>query len=124
MQQHARIKNSSQKEKKKRGVTQTPKEKIQFERTARNSPHQNGKVERAFQTLYGRVRSCNNHAEFTRMYRDGLWGECTRHCIMMDVILMKDNEDCPYVKFYNKEPKYANKMKIFGGVGKCVNLCI
>ena len=60
---------------------------ITMEFTAPNTPTQNGKVERAFATLYGRVRSCNNAAGFNSVYRNGLWAECARHCTMMDNVL-------------------------------------
>jgi hypothetical protein len=39
--------------------------RCKFEFTAPDSPQQNGKIERKFATLYGRVRAILNGAEFT-----------------------------------------------------------
>jgi hypothetical protein len=43
----------------------SPNMKCKFEFTAPDSPQQNGKIERKFATLYGRVRAILNGAEFT-----------------------------------------------------------
>jgi len=48
---------------------------ITFEYSAPGTPQQNGVVERAFATLYGRVRAMMNHACFSRKARDDLWAE-------------------------------------------------
>ena len=45
---------------------------IKFEYTAPGTPQQNGKVERAFATLYGRVRSMLNAARLNNEFRKGL----------------------------------------------------
>ena len=37
---------------------------ITFEYTAPGTPQQNGRIERKFATLYGRVREILNHAQF------------------------------------------------------------
>ena len=87
---------------------------LQFEFTARDTPTQNGKVERAVSTLYGRVRSCNNAAGFNRAIRNGLWDECARHCTMMDNILYRGGRhESPIRKFTKKDPLFVNEMRIF-----------
>jgi transposase InsO family protein len=49
---------------------------INFEITAPGTPQQNGKVERAFATLYGKTRSMLNSARLTTTFRQGLWASC------------------------------------------------
>jgi len=48
---------------------------LYFEYTARKTPQQNGRVERKFATLYGRVRAMLNGAKLPKATRDGLWGK-------------------------------------------------
>src|SRR5512133_3591482 len=49
-----------------------------FEYTAPGTPQQNGKVERKFPVLYGKVRSMLNGAKLPTNLRSGLWTECAR----------------------------------------------
>mmetsp|Transcript_2486 Transcript_2486/g.3443 ORF Transcript_2486/g.3443 Transcript_2486/m.3443 type:complete len:147 (-) Transcript_2486:1212-1652(-) len=46
------------------------------ENTAPNTPQQNGKVERALATLYGRVGSMLNSVILNKEFRRGLWAKC------------------------------------------------
>ena len=70
---------------------------IIFEYTAPNTPQQNGRVERAFATLYGRVRSMLNSACLNKEFRQGLWAEyASAACVL-------DNLDCSG----NKKPRYV-----------------
>ena len=48
---------------------------ITFEYILPNTPQQNGKVERKFATLYGRVKSMFNAAILDGDLRNGLWAE-------------------------------------------------
>ena len=50
--------------------------KIIFEYTAAGTPQQNRVAERAFATLYGRVRAMLNRAGLEGMTREKLWAEC------------------------------------------------
>jgi hypothetical protein len=75
---------------------------IDFEYSAPNTPQQNGRVERRFATLYGRVRSMLNAAHLTPELRRGLWAECANTATYLD------NFDCDNEK---GEPRY----KLFHG---------
>ena len=48
---------------------------IMFEFTGPGSPQYNGRVERKFATLYGKVRTILNEAQLTSDLRRGLWAE-------------------------------------------------
>jgi hypothetical protein len=48
---------------------------VKFEYSGPRTPQRNGKVERKFQTLYGRIRSIMNDSEIDGEFRDELWAE-------------------------------------------------
>ena len=50
--------------------------KIKFEFTAPYTPQQNGKIERNFQTLYGKIRAMLNWARLPARLRSKLWAQC------------------------------------------------
>ena len=91
---------------------------ILFEYTAPNTPLQNGRIERAFATLYGRVRSMLNAARLNKEFIYGLLSECA--CTACEL----DNLDCDnksgkpwYVQFYRKDYKGFPYLKKFGEIG-------
>jgi hypothetical protein len=49
---------------------------VKFELSGPRSPQRNGKVERKFQTLYGRIRSMLNGTSLEGELRDKIWAEC------------------------------------------------
>ena len=89
---------------------------IEFEYTAPNSPQQNGRVERRFATLYGRVRSMLNAAQLNQEFRQGLWAECAQTATYLD------NHDCEssenkrprYTEFYGRDDKTFPYIRRFG----------
>ena len=90
--------------------------KISFEFTAPNTPQQNGKVERAFATLYGRVRSMMNGAGLTGSLRNGLWAEGAVTATLLENLLVYDSETkkSSWEKFFGTVPKHVNELRIFG----------
>ena len=91
---------------------------ITFEYTARATLQQNGKVERNFATLYGRMRSMMIFASFTKKLKHELWTEAASTATKLDNILVdKPSTDSPYKLFYNKDPDYKNHLQIFGELG-------
>jgi transposase InsO family protein len=49
---------------------------IELEFSGPRTPQRNGKVERKFQTLYGRIREMLNGAGLEGELRDKIWAEC------------------------------------------------
>ena len=91
---------------------------IKFELTARETPQQNGMVERAFATLYGRMRAMFTNAGLEKVKRETLWAECAATVTKLDNILVKaGNKKSPYEKFYGKPNKFEEHLKIFGEIG-------
>ena len=89
-----------------------------FEYTAPGTPQQNGVVERAFATLYGKVRSMLNWAQLPENMRKGLWAECAHTATALDNLLVDEyTNTCAHEKFYGDLPKYVNDLKVFGEVG-------
>ena len=64
---------------------------VKFEFTAPNTPQQNGKVERKFPTLKGRVRAMLNWAGVTENMRVKLWSYAVYNTTQHDVILTTRN---------------------------------
>jgi hypothetical protein len=77
---------------------------IQFEFTARNSPEFNGKIERKFAIIFGRIRVNYNAAGLTKKLRDKLWGEACMTAIDVENLLVSCHHDDPsYREFYKKD---------------------
>jgi hypothetical protein len=66
----------------------SPRMRCKFEFTAPDSQQQNGKFERKFATLYGRVRAILNFAEFTENLRNVMWAFCYLQATRIDNILI------------------------------------
>jgi len=67
-----------------------PEFHIKFEFTAPGTPQQNGKVERAFATLFGKTRSMLNAARITIPLRKGLWAHCAALSVQLENIIVKE----------------------------------
>ena len=91
---------------------------INFEFTAVRTPEQNGRVERLYQTLYGRVRATLRGAGIGAKYRQKLWAECAATITKTYVVTVKrEGEKPPYLRFYGKLPPYVHHLRRFGEVG-------
>lgn len=90
---------------------------IRFEFTARHTPQQNGKVERAFATLYGRMRAMMTSAGLDETSRHKLWMEAAATATKLDNILHSQGDLSPYKKFYKEDPAYEKHLRTFGEMG-------
>jgi len=91
---------------------------IKFEYTSPDTPQQNGVVERAFGTLWSRVRAMMNNAMFPRAQRDAWWAECASTATKLDNIMSAhQNERSPHENFYGYNPKYIPFLHTFGEMG-------
>ena len=92
--------------------------KITFEYTAAGTPQQNRVAERAFATLYSRVRAMLNRAGLKGMMREKLWAEYAMTATLLDGILSnKVGTKSKWEKFYKETPKFVDKLRTFGEVG-------
>ena len=94
---------------------------IVFEYTARNTPQQNGRVERKFATLFNRVRAMLNGAGFTNDYaylRKGLWAEAVAVATKMENVIVTTNKEVPaFERFFERSAPYIDNLRIFREVG-------
>ena len=92
---------------------------IKFEYTAVRTPQQNGRVERKFATLYGRIRPMMIDTGIEEELRQKLWTETANVATDLDNILVSNkNNKNAYEIFYNKpSPKFAFNLRRFEEVG-------
>ncbi len=90
---------------------------IKFEFTARETPQQNGKVERAFATLYGRMRAMMTAIEWDDGMKHKFWMEAAATATKLDTIMNEKGEKSPYQQFYNESPLFEKHLRTFGEVG-------
>jgi len=86
----------------------------QFEYAAPNTPQQNGKVERKFATLYGRIRATLNSLGDDEL-RTKLWAEAAAMMTLMENISVKKRGEKPaFTKFFNRDCKIIPYLRRFG----------
>eukprot|EP00984_Skeletonema_dohrnii_P022875 scaffold11976_cov67-Skeletonema_dohrnii-CCMP3373.AAC.1 len=79
---------------------------ITFEYTAPGTPQQNGRVERKFATLYGRIRAMLNDSGTEQPLRNKLWAEAANTSTILDNILISGTRDAtPFQQFFGKGAK-------------------
>eukprot|EP00970_Alexandrium_tamarense_P003304 scaffold525_cov112-Alexandrium_tamarense.AAC.1 len=90
---------------------------ITFEYTAPNTPQQNGRVERRFPTLYGRVRAMLQDVSVS-INNKRLWAEAANTATDLDNMLLRQGETTnSFHKFFGKGVKSIipmNSAKTFG----------
>ena len=93
-------------------------EKVRFEFTSPNTPQQNGKVERKFATLYGRVRAMLNGARLEGLRRQKLWAECANHATLLEnmTLTTRGFEMAPWWD-PKRDEKRVRYLPTFGEVG-------
>jgi hypothetical protein len=95
---------------------------IQFEYTAPGTPQRNGRVERKFATLYGRVRAMYDFANVEESIRVGTWTECANTACDIENLIVSNNKPVSsYRSFYEEDPKYIKQMRTFGEMAIVTN---
>jgi hypothetical protein len=61
---------------------------IDFEYTGPGTPQFNGRVERKFATLYGRVYTMLNAARLPKDLREGLWAEAAKYATQVENVIV------------------------------------
>jgi transposase InsO family protein len=86
---------------------------IKFEFSGPRTPQRNGKVERKFQTLYGRIRAILNGAGLEGELKDKIWAEC-----VMNVTYLSNFISAKLIFKSPFELLYGDNLKMFGEVGE------
>ena len=97
---------------------------IKFEYTAPGTPQQNGRVERKFQTLYGRFRSSLLGSGTKGAFKKRLWAEAANTATDMDNILVKQGKnESSFQQFFGKGVKslVPNSFQKFGEMAVITN---
>jgi hypothetical protein len=91
---------------------------IEFEFTAPYTPQQNGKIERKFSTLWGKVRSMLNAAKLPWSLRTKLWAQCANLATDLEnIITIQGYSTTPYEQLYGiKHPDWVNNLHAFGEI--------
>jgi hypothetical protein len=79
-------------------------EKITFELTAPNTPQQNGKLERKFATLYGKVCSMLNAAGFSQALHHALWAQAAKTTTHLENIIVDETGNTSSEKLLGFNP--------------------
>ena len=91
---------------------------IKFEYTAPDTPQQNGRVERKFATLYGRVRAMLNRGQLPNKIRHKLWAEAANMANHAENMSLKPTKESPsYKQFYKVDAKEIWSLRRFGEIG-------
>ena len=96
---------------------------IKFEYKSPGSTQQNGKHERKFATLYGKVRSILNGTRLTPNLCHGLWTEYEACKTMEDNILLYYKRPViPYKLFFGVDAPLSKNLRAFGEIGIIANV--
>ena len=91
---------------------------IKFEFSGPRTPQRNGKVERKFQTFFGRIRAMLNSAGLKDNLRSGVWAECAMTVTFLsNITSIKNQEICPYQLLYGCKPRLPASLRSFGEMG-------
>ena len=85
--------------------------RIMYKITTAGTPQYNGVVERAFATLYGRIRAMLNSAKLSKSIRGWLWAECAMVAIRTSNMLVdKYDKKCAHENFCRVKPGYSKHL--------------
>jgi hypothetical protein len=91
---------------------------VKFEFSDPRTPQRNGKVERKFQTFFGRIRAMLNSAGLKDDLRSGIWSECAMTVTFLSNITAINNKIiCPYQILFESKPKLPESLRSFGEIG-------
>jgi hypothetical protein len=91
---------------------------INSEFSGPQTPQRNGKVERKFQTFFGRIRAMLNSASFTKDLRSGVWAECAMTATFLsNITSIKNKAICPHQLLFGSKPRLPESLRSFGEIG-------
>jgi hypothetical protein len=91
---------------------------IKFEFSGPRTSQRNGKVERKFQTLHGRIQAMLNGTGLEGELRDKIWAECVMNVTYLSNIMStKSSFKSPFEFLYDEKAKSHDNLKMFGEVG-------
>jgi hypothetical protein len=89
---------------------------IKFEYTTPDAPQQNGKFERKFATLYGKIQSVLNAAGFPAFLRSRLWSYAAKCVSQLENTIVDSSTMTASEKFTGSNPKWFKNLRPFGEI--------
>jgi hypothetical protein len=91
---------------------------VKFEFSGPRTPQRNGKVERKFQTFFGRIRAMLNSSGLKDNLRSGVRAECAMTVTFLsNITAIKDKAVCPHQLLFVSKPKLPERLRSFGEIG-------
>jgi hypothetical protein len=91
---------------------------VSFEYSGPRTPERNEKVERKYQTLYGRIRAILNGAGLKDEVRSGIWTECASTATFYSNILLTNGRSkSPQELMFGNKSHCVNNLRLFGKMG-------
>jgi len=91
---------------------------IKFEFTSPDTPQQNGKVERRFATMYGKMRAMFRAAGLSQELKENLWCEAASHATDLENVLVKKKDGLnAKERLFGEEEKTTIAPHCFGEMG-------
>ena len=88
-----------------------------FEFTAPNTPEHNGRVERKYATLFGKVRAMLNEALLPAYLRHLLWARAASCASKVENIIVNNEIDkSPHELVYGENPPWVKSLRTFGEI--------
>jgi hypothetical protein len=97
---------------------------VKFEFSGPQTPQRNGKVERKFQTFFGRIRAMLKSAGVKDDLKLRVWAEFSMKVTVMFLLnftSIKNKEFCPYKLLFGCKPNLPTSLKSFGEIGVVTN---
>jgi hypothetical protein len=91
---------------------------VKFEFSGPRNPQRNGKVEKKFQTFFGRIRAMLNSAGLKDHLRSGVWAECAMTVTYLsNITSIKEKMICPHQLLFGNKPRLPESLRSFGEIG-------
>jgi hypothetical protein len=91
---------------------------VKFKFSGPLTPQRNSKVERKFQTFFGRIRAMLNSVGVKDQLRSGVWAECAMTVTFLsNVTSIKNKEVCPHELLFGCKSKLPTSLRSFGEIG-------
>jgi hypothetical protein len=91
---------------------------MKFKFSVPRTPQRNGKVERKFQTFFGRIRAMLNSSGLNDQLRSGVWSDSSMTVTFLsNITAIKNKTICPYQLLFRSKPKIPESLRSFGEIG-------
>jgi hypothetical protein len=90
---------------------------IQFEYTAPHTPRPNGRIERKFATLYGKIRALTTASQLPQKLRNDLWPHAALLVTNLENTIVDQKGSTPHFILKGTDPNCAKNLRTFGEIG-------